>query len=547
VTHTSRAEALAPWLTGVLLACPVLWAYYPPASDLPYHEAGISLLRDFHDATKVPAGLYELNLGEPNQLFYLLGWAISHVVSTRWAVKLLLAGTVLALPICAARLSRHAGSSPMASLLVAPIALGWLFSNGFVTNLLGLAVLLATLPLLDRLGDEPTWRRALTSLGALVLLYFAHLAMMVAFAAAALGSVLTHSWSWRKSAWRLSPFVAGVAIAFAQGQWQKRYITASFAGLSVLWEPLSHKALVAPRVLSPQADDTITWCMSVLLVLATGAFLRLRSREQHSMPSAEEDGRTVARLRAWAHTNRWQLFALAGVLAYLAFPLTLGGWQVVYQRWLPPSFAVLAACSGPRDLRSRPAQLVAALVCIVPIATLLVTVPSFVDSDREVRSLEKLLPEIAPGSSVACLTFGSAGQARSYTLTPGRVLAVRGGRISNDFTNTPIFPVVTRKEYGWDGVRERIASGGFRPAHDLRMFRYILALTSDRQTAKVATLALGGDATLVDSSDDWLLFESNLSVVPPASPALKMERPAPETLKQRAETVLARIGGQAAP
>jgi hypothetical protein len=59
--------------------------------------------------------------------------------------------------------------------------------------------------------------------------------------------------------------------------------------------------------------------------------------------------------------------------------------------------------------------------------------------------------------------------------------------------------------------------------------------------ATVAILALRDDATLVDTSDAWFLFESKLSVIPPASPVLKMERPAPETRKERADRLLARM------
>src|SRR5450755_1430151 len=69
----SRAESLVPWLAGLLLAAPVLVAYYPPMTDLAFHEAAIGLLRHRNDPTRVPPGLYLLSLGEPNQLFYLLG------------------------------------------------------------------------------------------------------------------------------------------------------------------------------------------------------------------------------------------------------------------------------------------------------------------------------------------------------------------------------------------------------------------------------------------------------------------------------------------
>jgi hypothetical protein len=547
----ARLEHLAPWLTGALLAAPVLWAFYPPMSDLPYHEAGIGLLRHLGDPAFEPPGLYELNLGEPNQLFHMLGWALSYVVSTRWAVKLLVAAIVLVLPPCAARLSRHAGSSPLAALLVAPMALGWLFSCGFVANLAGLAALLAMLPALDRLGAEPTPRRALATLGALVLLYFAHMAMMMAFAAAALGLTLLYPWSWRKSPWRLFPLAAGLAITLAQTQWQKRYMTPAVSELPRLWEPLSRKLLLVPYLVLPTSEAAVQAAVTLLCAASVGTLVWMRARERRAATDrgaggAPEAGATGSeRARRWARAHRWELFAAAGFVAYLTFPLTLNGAMLVYQRWLAPAFAVLVACAAPRDLRAKGALPAVLLACVVPVTTLLVELPSFADSDREYAALEKLLPEIAVGSAVAPIGLGTEAPARTYSVAPGggRVLATRGGRMAYAFTYSPISPLVVRQPYQWQGALSRIAAGDLRPDHDLKMFRYVLAHASDPQMARLGTLALADDSTLVDTSGAWLLFESKLPLVPLASPALKMEKPPPESIGERGNRILAEMRG----
>jgi hypothetical protein len=190
-------EAVAPWAAGLLLAIPILIAFYPPMTDLPFHEAAIAILRHFGDRSMFPPGLYRYNLGEPNQLFHMTGWALSYVVSTRWAAKLVVAAAVALVPVCAARFARHVGASPLAALVVAPIALGWLFSWGLVANVLGIAALLAVLPLLDDLAREPTPRRAVAAVGGAVLLYFAHEAMLFVYGGAALGLALLHRWSRR--------------------------------------------------------------------------------------------------------------------------------------------------------------------------------------------------------------------------------------------------------------------------------------------------------------------------------------------------------------
>jgi hypothetical protein len=88
VPETVASRPLRRGAAGVVLALPSLIAFYPPLGDLPYHKAAIGILRRFGDPSMFPPGLYRRNLGEPNQLFHMVGWALSHLMSSRWAVKL---------------------------------------------------------------------------------------------------------------------------------------------------------------------------------------------------------------------------------------------------------------------------------------------------------------------------------------------------------------------------------------------------------------------------------------------------------------------------
>ena len=42
---------------------------------------GLAAMRHFGDASRYPPGLLAWNLGHPNQLFHLLAWPLSYVVS----------------------------------------------------------------------------------------------------------------------------------------------------------------------------------------------------------------------------------------------------------------------------------------------------------------------------------------------------------------------------------------------------------------------------------------------------------------------------------
>lgn len=538
-------ETAAPWIAGTLLAAPVLVAYYPPMTDLPYHEAAIGILRHLGDTSMFPAGLYARNLGEPNQLFHLVGWALSFVLSTRWTVKLLVAATVLALPVCAARFARHVDASPLAALVIAPMALGWLFSWGLITNLVGLAVFLALLPTLDRFEHEPSPAGSLSTLAALVLLYLAHEAMMLVFAGIALAFAILRPWSWTKTTWRLTPFVAGVAIAAGQASWQRRFMTPVVRAIPRTWHPLLHKVDRIPYIILPATERPAQFAMLALCTLTIALFLWLRARERRQRAKLERaECSRFERIRRFALAYRWEFVAASLLVAYFAFPLTLNGATLVYHRWFPPAFAIFAVAAAPRDLSIRAARVPRLALAALPLATLFAVVPSFVDSNREYRALAPILPAVEPGNALAVLHLGPRDPTRAYSLGPagGRILATRGGRLAYAFTDSSVSPVVIPRRYQWTESLVRMGFDGwwsFRPVHDLKLFRYVLVYTTDAGLTRLTTQALEPEADYVTESGNWALFRSRLQVVPLLSRDERMEQPPPETLRDRIGSLVA--------
>jgi len=525
---------VAPWAAGLLLASPVLVAFYPPMTDLPFHEAGIGVLRHLDDATMFPPGLYRRNLGEPNQLFHLAGWALSYVMSTRWAAKLVVAATVVAIPVCAARFARHVGTSPLSALVVGPIALGWLFSWGLVANLIGLAALLAVLPALDRLGERPTPARALLALSAVPLLYLAHEAMMFAYAGAALLLAVVRPWRPVAGlAWRTAPFVACVAATAGEAVWQRSLRTPSVRGIGTTWESVGARLAHVPAMLLP-GEGVVRVSMFALCLIVVALFLWLRRQER----AGER-----APAQRWALAHRWELFAAAGFAAYLAFPTTLYGATYVHHRWFAPAFAVFVVVAAPRDLWTLPARLARLTVLALAVGPLLAAWPAFADSSRQHAALDELLPHIAPGSAVIELELGPDDPSRNFKLGTayGRALATRGGRLVYSFTDSPIFPVVIPRRYQWNEAALRIAFDCWRlqPAHDLRRYRYVLVHSGDAGLAWVAQIALGPEARPIAESGEWMLYESELPVVPLLSPDEPLDDPPAATFRDRLKAVLA--------
>jgi hypothetical protein len=551
-----RLEPAAPWVAGLLLATPVLVAYYPPMTDLPYHEAAIGILRRLSDLSMFPRGLYTRNLGQPNQLFYWVGWALSPALSTRWTVKLLVAATVVALPVCAARFARHVGASPVAALVIAPMALGWLFSWGLITNLVGLAAFLVALPVLDRFEQEPNLAQALGTLGALVLLYLAHEAMMFVYAGVALAFAALRPWSWTKTPWRLTPFIAGVAMALGQAEWQRRVMTPTVKAMPRSWHPFLHKVDRIPYIILPATERPAQFAMLALCALTIGLFLWLRARERRGREltdAAHGDGSLVEHIRVWAIKYRWELVSALLLVAYFAFPLTLNGATLVYHRWFPPAFAIFAVAAAPSDLSTRSARVPRLALAALPLATLVAVLPSFVDSNREYRNLENLLPAIEPASALAVLNLGPGDTTRTYSLGPagGRILATRGGRLAYAFTDSTVSPVVIPRRYQWTETLFRVGFDcwSFRPVHDFKRFRYALVFATDPGLMKLASFALQPEAEYVTESGDWALFRSKLPVVPLLSRDEPMEKPPAETLRERIKSLVeqAQKASKAAP
>jgi hypothetical protein len=544
-----RIEALVPPAAGLLLALPTLVAFYPPMSDLPYHEAAIAILRHFYDRAMFPRGLYRFNFGEPNQLFYAVGWVLSLVMSTRWAVKLIVAATIVAIPTCAVRLARYVGASPLAALLIAPMAVGWLFYWGLIANLIGLAALLAVLPTLDRFARAPTKRGAVAAIGGALLLYSAHEAMMFLYGGMSLLLALLYPWSPRQTLARLAPFAAVVVVHEAFIHWVQQFIPPTVRGMPVMWSSLAFKVKNIPYIISPAPDWPVLSAMSTLCVFTIAGLFWLRTRERRAgVNEGAVDGSRFHRVRSWALAYRWELFVGACMAAFLAFPLTLNGATFVYHRWFPPGFAVLAVIAAPRDLFVRPARVVVLALMTLPIATLLLGWPSFADSNRSYKALEPLLARVDLGSAVAALDLGPGDESRTFSLGPacGRILTTRGGRLIYAFTDSPISPVLIPRRYQWNEslIRVGFDSYAFRPAHDLHLFKYVLVRANAAALAELAVHALEPEADYIASVNEWLLFRSRFPTIPLLSRDARIEGPPPESMRDRINKLLVMVRDQ---
>jgi hypothetical protein len=544
VAIPSRVDRLVPWVAGLVIAAPVLAVRLPPMMDLPLHEAVVGLLRHWGDAAYVPPNVYALNLGQPNQAFYFVILALSYALPIATATKLVVAATLLLLPVAAARLADHVGVTRWTALVVAPVGLGWLFFYGLLANLIGLGVYLLALPSLDDFVDRPSARRFATVSAWLVLLHFVHdlMALAAGFTVLVLGICAWRPEPLRNLA-RVAPaaFVAAMALVSRALEAQ---IVRSGGKAVVAFAPLRFRIVAFADALFAGTG----WVSLGLFAMASVP-LALFVAERARSPATPDAGEPFG----WRF--RFEILGGAFLVLYFVAPVSIAwtksSWAGVTQihlRFLPLAWSILAVSAAPRgawDAR----VLAKGVACLAPIAPLLVTWPEFVASDRIYRDLDRIAEHMAVGSAHAVLELGpiEPGALFSAATADGHLEAGLGGRSLFDYTRSPASPVIQRPEAQWVEAYDRIDPHPFQlvPPHDLARFRYVALHSSEAGRLEIAAMAMAPEARVVAREGDFILLESTLPRVPIDAPDDPFPPPRPPNLGDRIEALAARLGAPA--
>jgi hypothetical protein len=524
-----RLGRYAPWAAGLLLALPVLVAKYPPMDDLPLHEASIGLWRHWGESRFTPAALYFLNLGHSNQLYSFLVLPLAFVFPIAWASKIVVACSLLALPLAAAHLSTHLGASRWPALLVAPLGLGWLFFWGLVQNILGLVSLFWLLPAIDRFAARPTARGSLAIGCGMVLLHFAHQAMLLVACMALVVCCIGTPMRPRSIALRVVPIAFCVALVLAGQAYAWRVAgPRSFHAAPYVFLSLRYKVESIPGVLFGGFEIYVRNLMMALAVTPVALFAIARTRQREP-----REPTLLRRIHKW----RFEWLALLLFLVFLAAPLTMRTTTLVYHRFLPPVWSLVAICAAAHGAGARARPLARALCALVPVASLLIAWPSFADSDRVYSDLDTILAPMQPGAAVMTLNLGPDQAPRLWSpmSAMGHIVAVHGGRSLFDYSFSPVSPVAQRPNKQWIEPIDRMEKDPFqlRPDWDFTRFRYVIIATPKPGLAEAVRVALQNDAALVASKGEWYLFESRLPIVPIDADDAPLPLPHPASLRKK--------------
>ena len=528
LARSARLERIVPWIAGAVIALPALIARYPPMADLPAHEAAVGLLRHWGDARFVPANVYSLSLGQPNQLLYFLILAFAYVVRVGIAAKLVVAATLFLLPVAAAGYADHLRVTRWTALLVAPIGLGWLFFLGLLANLLGLVAYLFALPVLDRFVSAPTARRFALVSAIIVVLHFVH-GLMAAAAGVTLVVLTLCAWrEWRVNAVRMAPtlVVGGLALFSRALAWETG--GARYGETASAPAPLLHRLRAAPGVLFA-GDEAASGCLFMIAVVAVALFAIERWKGGVDGPSL--------RWRDRAYELRFETLSAVFVTLYLVTPQDLDWTNLIYQRFLSLAWCVLVVAVAARNRPGAPWRWPRIVASVLPLAPVLMFWPEFVASDRVYRDLDAVIEHMAPGSSYAVLELGPNDDPMFSPVTSnGHIVASLGGRSLFDYTRSPVSPVVQRPEARWNEVFQRLDHHTYRfvPEHDLRFFRYVVLHTTDPALGELVRLAMEPEARTLLHEGELTLLESTLPRVPLDAPDDPFPMPHPPSLDERA-------------
>lgn len=533
-------SALAAVVAALSLATPTLLVHYPPMSDLPLHEAVVGALGSLRDPVRNP-GLYELNLGHPNQLFFLVAWALAHFVPVATACKLTVAASSAGIVLGASRLAAHVGAPRWAALLVAPVALGWLYFWGLVANMAGLALFLALLPSLDELCARPTLR-ALPVVGAIhALLFLTHESTSIAACTFMVYWAALAPWSLRDTALRIVPPALVLVLAVLELlRLGRNTVTAAVPDA---WGDWLQRLIIVPGLLSAGYEPWVALLVFGLAVFALALLVLPRLRPGRAPTPGSG---------SWRQTLIEHRFAgLAGLLlaAYLGFPTTLHGATLVHHRFLPAAWAVGVLALARRRADDAPLPRLAPLACAaVPAAALVVSVPVFLDADRTFRDLDEVASALEEGQAVMCIELGPPTPHRLFhpQTAAGHLVALKGGRSFFDYTLSHISPAYLKPRHHQRYTYARLVKAPylFAPEYDFKRFRYVLIHTRDPARGAASAVALRPEGKLAARKGEWYLFEATSGVLPVDAPDEPLEDKRTLTLHARLIVSLMELAGR---
>jgi len=444
VADRERHALLFVLAASLLGTIPVWIPTFPPMTDLPQHGAQIALLRAMLHPGFAFASYFDIQWFTPYLFGYLLAYALVPFVGIVAACKIVIALSLVALPLATALIMKETGTDRRWAILAIPAMYGFSYHWGFLNFLVAAPIGLVFLWLTLRHAKQPTLGRAIALAVTIVALFFCHALICVFFGFIAGCILLWSGKSIPNAVLRALPLAAVVPIAIlwtlrttAQPiaiwipDWDLHWVTTRDAYYSAIaqWTTpdgwgWGRTAGLFPRLLGalPGPLSTLVGLAIVLLPFAAGA-------------------RVTRRPMIWL-----PLIVCVAVLLFM--PGFFFGIDFIFQRFTVFALPLFLILLQQRPDRALPRWTWPACVALVAGWIAVVSMNAIV-YEREAAGFDEILAHMEPGQRALSFAFerDSDGTiAPPFLHFPAWYSAVKGGVVDPSGAATMAAPVVYRPD-----------------------------------------------------------------------------------------------------
>jgi hypothetical protein len=508
-----RSERWIVWILACLVTLPSLLLTFPMGPDLGMHYYAISALRHYGNTAMFPEHLVELNLGHPNQLFFLLTAALGWFVPLMLAVKLTVAMNSALFVLGVARLLRYLNRTAWVLLPLTPVVLGMAYYVGLQANQLANGLLFAALVELDKFAHSPTKRSLAAVLGWTAVLYFAHQQAQVYYSCIALMFAVAQWGSRRQFFFRIVPFATGVTLTLAQLWAQNAMLVASaISDRGAVFMPFRSRLGRLPFNLVGAQTDAALLAFPIMLAVAIAVLGVYRAREG----AFRWEG---VRTALWRY--RYEALAAISLALYFLGPNCINTANYVAERFLPWSAVFAFVAVSPKSMAVP--RVVRVGLGLYAAGYGVAIVPAHLEVEENIQQILRVAEYVKPGSAIAMLDGDVEEPNKPFTMVAGDALiaAERGGRPLHSFMYASISPVRFTPNALWKDAMMRMLSPkvlNFLPKLDFTAFRYVLLKSQTVAKNQLFARLLEPEGRFVVSTGRWTLIESRLPVRPLTEP-----------------------------
>lgn len=419
---------------AVATVVPIWIGRYLPLLDIPNHLSAIAVWHYYDDPRFDFSKYYTLNLAPlPYWAHYYFCHLLAYLVGVENANRIALTLYALALPTGTLLLARRFSRSPLLALFAFPLVWNFNLAEGFIAFVMGMALVVIGLAIVDRHAEQPSGTSALLVLAIGSSLYFFHLLDYMIFLVCA--GLLVFTQRQPLSPVKLLQRGVPVLASCTVGLWAFRHQSAmrfetldrgvrfgaSLSSAKFAWDSLEVAMARAPeRLLNFLAGSRDEWV--VVILVAAWLALALTSRR----PPPEE--RTPLEPRDFAI----EACFVATLAAALFLPRSLlrpFNWYMINSRFVP-----LAALFGVLLLRGPIVGWRRYLLIPVVAASLFYSVDlsrMVVRFNHHVAGFDELVDQIPLHRSTLTLVFPPLGDpevnVNCYNQWPSYAQLRRGG------------------------------------------------------------------------------------------------------------------------